>query len=674
MKVRYLSLVIAAVFSNQLLAKDIQELEATEVTAQEKSQYNVSSEELLDEQVNDIKGIFKKIAAVDVSNSARYSQKTYIRGVEEHSANVTIDGARQDGQMFHHAGNQMVDTSMLKSVSVELGASSVLSGYGANVGAIKYETLDPQDMLAPSQKFGFKASTAMDTATEFKQVNFSGYGMLTEKLSALASVNWNESGDIETPDKDPIVNKHSELKSSLIKLVYDFSDVEQLDFSAQRYEDSGHRAFSGEKPGATTIEEALGFNGYERDTYTLNYHNNSDNPLLNLSVDAYLNEKRMVRSDATGTNWYHDADGWHKDGTAYTPARDYSYKTVGLNVRNTFIINDIAWTAGIESFKSKQGIKVAGLKEITLADGTKKSADVSVNHGPESSLIGAYVQGEFELGAFTVVPGVRYDSYTLSGAYDSSFNQFSPKLTVDWQANENLLFKAGYGRIFKGPGLPETLMIKEGMTQSAEAKAETGNHIEFNIIQDLQSALNVDSASAYLNLYQYTIDNSYHPTKNTSLNRSRFDLTMTGVEAGFNISHQDLTGYISYSYNTGEDAYPTYTADNLYSGTHVIRVGADYQVSDSLLIGWNSNFSSSASLDYVEDGNQKADKAGFGVSDFWLDYQVTQVEGLSLNLAVENAFDKAYQNHNSFGMYWGSSTYNDNEVGRNFKLAASYQF
>ena len=62
------------------------------------------------------------------------------------------------------------------------------------------------------------------------------------------------------------------------------------------------------------------------------------------------------------------------------------------------------------------------------------------------------------------------------------------------------------------------------------------------------------------------------------------------------------------------------------------------------------------------------------MTNFWLDYQVAQVQGLSLNLAVENAFDKAYQNHNSFGMYWGSSTYNDNEVGRNFKFAASYQF
>lgn len=681
MKVRYLSLIIAATLSNQLSAKDIQELATTEVSAKESRQYKVSAKELDLIQVSDIKGIFNRVAGVSVSNSTRYSQKTYIRGVEEHSANVTIDGARQDGQMFHHAGNQMVDSTMLKAVSVELGASSVLSGYGANIGAIKYVTKDPKDLLAVDQKLGFRIGADGDTATDFKQLNLGAYGMLSEQLSALAILNWNESGDIETPNKADIVNKHSKLKSGLVKLVYDFSDAEQLDFSAQRYDDGGHRALSGEKPGVTTLSEALGFNGYERDTYTLNYHNNSANPLLDLSIDAYFNEKKMVRGAASGANWYRDSEGkWHKDGTAHTPEREYTYKTIGLNIRNTFIVNDIAWTAGIESFKSEQAIDVAGLKQITLTDGTKKSEDVAVRNGPEASLLGAYVQAEFKFGALTVVPGVRYDAYSLGGAYDASLNQLSPKLAVNWQANKDLSFKMGYGRIFKGPGLPETLMIQEGMKQSDGVKAETGNHIEFNVLQDLQSQLNVDSASAYINVYQYTVDNSYHPTKNTSLTRGLFDLTMKGAEAGFNLSHQDLSVYINYSYNTGENAYTNYATDNLYSGTHVIKVGADYQLSEALVLGWNSYFASSANLDGTARNRsgklvtEKVTKAGYGVSNFWLNYQVPQVSGLSVKLAVENAFDKAYQNHNSFGMYWGNAAYNDNEVGRNFKLGASYQF
>lgn len=672
MKKRYLSLIITATLSNQLIAQEVQELEVTQVAANKSDNTSISSDTLNKIQVNDTKGIFTRIAGVNVGNSTPYSQKTYIRGVEEHAANVTIDGARQDGQLFHHAGNQMVDPAMLKSVSVELGASSVLSGYGSNIGAIKYETVDPKDILAPEQKVGFRVLTAIDTATEFKKLNFSTYGKLTDQLSALASLNWTESGDIETPDADPIVNKHSELKSGLLKLVYDFSDVEQLDISAQRYDDGGHRALSGEKPGVTSLDQALGFNGYVRDTYTLSYQNASSDPLLDLSVNAYFNEKKMVRAGSSNTDT-------ETNTTVVTPDRDYSYKTIGLDIRNSFIVNGINWTAGIESFKSEQEITTSALKVTTLDDGTETTEDISVPNGPEATLVGAYIQSELNFGDVTIIPGVRYDSYSLGGVYDSSFNQLSPKLAVNWQANDDLMLKANYGRIFKGPGLPETLMISEGMTQSDDAKAETGNHIEFNIIQDLAEALNVNSANVYMNVYRYTIDNSYHPTKNTTLVRGLYDLTMKGVEAGFKLQNQDLSTYIAYSYNTGENAYPTYTTDNFYSGTHVLKIGVDYQVSNALLIGWDSNFSSHANLDDsgISDGTlvtEEIEKSGFGVSNAWLNYQVESIDGLAVNLAVENIFDKAYQNHNSFGMAWGNADYNDNEVGRNFKLSASYQF
>lgn len=681
MKARYLSLVITSVLSSHVFASDLQQLATAQVEEKMDNEQQITAVELENTQANDVRGILKKFAGISVSNSARYSQKTYIRGVEEHSANVTIDGARQDGQLFHHSANQMIDPFMLKAVTVELGATSALSGYGANVGAISYETKDPTDLLAPEQKFGFIASASADTATEYQAVNASGYGMLTNKLSVLAMLGWNESGDIETPDADPIVNKHTEMKSGLVKVVYDFSNTEQLDFSVQRYDDGGHRALSGEKPGVTSLSEALGFNGMERDTYTLSYSNNHENPLLDLSANLYLNGKRLVRSPESGDNWWLDLEGkWHKDGTAETPEQEFSYKTLGFDIRNNFIINDITWTAGLEGFQSEQSISVDGFKEVTGSDGTKYLVDLNVTNGPEASLVGAYLQAELALGDFTVIPAIRYDDYSLGGAYDSSFEQLSPKLEVNWQVNQDLLAKFGYGRIFKGPGLPETMLILEGMTQSADAKAETGNHIEFNIIQDFQDILNVDNASAYANIYHYTIDNSYHPTKNWKLTRGIYDLTMYGLEAGFSLSHQALTTYINYSYNSGENAFDTYTTDNYYSGTHIIKLAIDYQFTESLLVGWNSEFAKGAELDNTsieksgDISTEQISKAGYGIHNLWLDYQVLAVDGLSFKLALENVFDKAYQYHNSWGMFWGNPDKGDNEVGRNAKFSVSYQF
>ncbi|MBB1268025.1 TonB-dependent receptor domain-containing protein [Shewanella sp. SR44-3] len=684
MKLSYLSLAIASllsgqVLSGQVLAAEVQELAVTEVKATDTKQNTVTSEKLDNRQVNDIKGALSELAGVSVSNGVRYSQKTYLRGMEEHSANVTIDGARQDGQLFHHSGNQIVDPSMLKAVSVELGASSVLSGYGANVGAISYVTKDPKDLLALDQKFGFKVATAADTATEFQQVNVSGYGRLTEQLSLLGMMSWNESGDIETPDREPIVNKHSELKSGLVKAVYDVDDNQQLAVSLQHVEDAGHRALSGEKPGATSVEEALGFNGYERDTYTVNYRNDSANPLLDLSVDAYYNQKKMLRGAQTGDFEIRDSAGkWQKQGIEFIPERDYSYKTLGLNIRNTMDINDIPWTVGIETFKSEQAID-AGTGLITRNDGTKTTVVRAVNNGPEARLIGGYIQGEFNFGTLQIIPGVRFDSYKLGGAYDNSFSQFSPKLNLFWQASETLGLKAGYGRIFKGPGLPETLMISADMTASPDAKAETGNNIEFGVSYDFASLVNLDSANLYANIYQYNIDNYYHPTKNTNLARGISDLTKKGIEAGMTVQHQDLKTYVNYSYNTGEKAFDDYTTDDYYSGTHMVKLGLNYLATDELTLGWDSIFASSASLDDRSVANgavitEPVEKAGYGVSNIWASYDVEQLNGLSLKLAVDNLFDKAYQDHNSFGMYWGNAGYNDNEVGRNFKFAVSYQY
>jgi hemoglobin/transferrin/lactoferrin receptor protein len=681
MKTKYLSFIIASLLSSQALSADIQRLAETSVDDNNTDANKVvNAQDIENTQANDIKKVLKLVAGVSVANGVRYSQKVYIRGLEEHAANVTLDGARQDGQLFHHSGNQMIDPSMLKQVEVELGASSVLSGYGANVGSIKYETKDAADLLAPEQKFGFKLGVSADSATEFRQMNLALYGMATDKLSILAMGNMNESGDIETPDSDPIISKHSELTSGLVKVVYDFDDSQQLDLSAQRYDDGGNRNFSGEKPGAKTLEETLGYNGYIRDTYTLNYHNNSVNPLLNLHINAYYNDKKMEREGQSSDNWFRDSEGkWHKDGTSITPERVYSYQTTGLDIRNTSMLGDIAWTYGIESFKSEQSIAAGGLSDITLADGTKQSKKISFEKGPTATLLSGYVQAEFNVGDVQLIPGIRYDDYSLGGTYDTSFSKASPKFIANWQAHNDLKLGFSYGRIFKGPGLPETLMIQEGMKESPETKAETGNHYEVNAIYDFAPLTNLDNFTFFANIYQYNIDEYYHPTKNTNLNKTH-DLLMQGMEAGVDIAHQELSGAIKYSYNIGEEDREAFVTDALTTGTHRVNLSVQYEIGDSVTVGWNTLLASSAELtdtyfnrqgDLVNDDVQKA---GYGVSDAWVNYQPMDIAGLSVQFGIDNVFDKAYQDHNSFGMYWGNAEYNDNEVGRNINLTLNYQY
>ncbi len=682
MKFKYSLLSIALFSANYAIASEVQELNTSEVVAKtDDISVEISSQELENKQVNDIKGALNQVAGVTVSNSVRYSQKTYLRGVEEHSANITIDGVRQDGQLFHHAGNQTIDTSLLKAITVNLGASSVLSGYGANTGSVSYQTKNPEDLLKDDQVFGAKVGVSADSATEFRQVNLNAYGRINEKFSLLGIFTHNESGDIEIPDADPIVNKHSELESQLLKGVYDFDDNQAIVVNLQLIEDGGNRAFSGEKPGRSILDQEENYNGYKRDTYSIVYTNNSDNPLIDLYINAYFNEKLMNRGSFSGDNWVRDADGnWQIDGTAFVPERDYQYQTNGLDIRNSAMINSTLWTYGIESFKSEQSISAYGLYEATTSDGTVTTTDLSVDNGPTARLLGAYVQAEFILGDFTLIPGIRYDDYQLGGLYDLSFNKASPKFLLSWQTTRDLNISVGYGKIFKGPGLPETLTINNDIRQADDVAAETGDHTELNINYDLSATLGIEQANFYTNLYQFSIDGSFHPTKNTSLDRSRSNLDNAGIEAGFRFAHQSLSGFINYSFNDAERDYIEYISDDLYSGTREVNIGLVYQVNTQAALGWNLTWVDDAKLDnrFIDrSGNLNSvdvEKPGYEVSSIWAYYEPQSVADLRFNLAIDNLFDEAYQNHKSFGLYWGSTDYNDNEVGRNIKASISYQF
>ena len=65
------------------------------------------------------------------------AQKIYVRGIEETSLNVSIDGARQGGNLYSHSGdNSNIDPFLLKQVTVEPGTGSALTGPGALGGAI----------------------------------------------------------------------------------------------------------------------------------------------------------------------------------------------------------------------------------------------------------------------------------------------------------------------------------------------------------------------------------------------------------------------------------------------------------------------------------------------------------------------------------------------------------
>ena len=89
--------------------------------------------------------MFKNQTSVNVGGSVSNAQKIYLRGVEDANVNITVDGARQNVNLFHHQGRMNVDPDLLKQVEVEAGPAAADQGYAALGGSVAFTTKDADD-------------------------------------------------------------------------------------------------------------------------------------------------------------------------------------------------------------------------------------------------------------------------------------------------------------------------------------------------------------------------------------------------------------------------------------------------------------------------------------------------------------------------------------------------
>ncbi|MGL2780947.1 TonB-dependent receptor [Helicobacter pylori] len=140
----------------------------------------IDRKELQQRQSNQIRDIFRTRADVNVASGGLMAQKIYVRGIESRLLRVTIDGVAQNGNIFHHDANTVIDPNMIKEVEVIKGAANASAGPGAVAGKLSFTTIDANDFLRKNQTYGAKAEAAFYT-------NF-GYRM--NATAAYRGKNW----------------------------------------------------------------------------------------------------------------------------------------------------------------------------------------------------------------------------------------------------------------------------------------------------------------------------------------------------------------------------------------------------------------------------------------------------------------------------------------------------
>ena len=160
------------------------ELSAITVTANQSSN-QVGSDKINVRQADSIRDVLRDIPGVYVGGTNNMNQQIQIRGVGESGLNISIDGARQLGTIFHHTGRTLIDPDLLKRVNVDVGSHSVSSGMGALGGAVQFTTVSATDMLQDGEAFGGKVKSSYATNNNQWQNSVMLFGKPMEQLDVL---------------------------------------------------------------------------------------------------------------------------------------------------------------------------------------------------------------------------------------------------------------------------------------------------------------------------------------------------------------------------------------------------------------------------------------------------------------------------------------------------------
>ncbi|MAD42448.1 MAG: TonB-dependent receptor [Arcobacter sp.] len=615
---------------------------------------SVSAKQLDEQQASDVQDVLKSLPSVSVAGNSRYGQKVYVRGLEDKFANITIDGAKVGGELFHHAGDQTIDAELLKITSVELGPNSALSGPGVVNGTFEYETKDPSDFLAENEVFGGKISLGYETARERKKGSVAVFGKINDKVEFVGMGSISNDGTLTLGNDEKINNKESKLKSGLAKLVIKPNDYNTIKIAYNRYEDGGDRNISGEKVGSETNEED--YSSLNRDTYTLDYKYTPDNEYVNVEANVYTNKQYMERDALTQVS---------NGDTINYPDREYINSSKGYDLRNTSLLGLHKLTYGTDYTHEEQEVNADGLTE-NVTTGTFSDNN---REGGETDNIGLYIEDEMAFDRLTLTLGARYDHYKLGGIYDGTFEQLSPKMKLKYQTSENLALRAGYGRIFKGPALGETLTLGSSVVQDVDTNAQTGHNYEVGFDYNLTKTLNADDAIVGFNVYRYNVDDYSDPSKNEAL-ASQGDIVIWGTETMFSYDKDKFGITASHTYTDGEQKKDGIKYEPQTANIHVFKVGANYRVSKEFKANYNAQFV--PGNDWKSE-TETRERGGYAVHDVNFTFTPNVIKNATFNFGIANIFDKAYVNHTGFGAYSGN-TNKAYEIGRNFKFELAYKF
>ncbi|WP_417071013.1 TonB-dependent hemoglobin/transferrin/lactoferrin family receptor [Niveibacterium terrae] len=659
-------------------------------------------------------------------DSRRFGEGTInIRGIEDNRVLMLTDGVR--GADFRSPGTTNYDANnrdlpfveFLKQIEIVRGPSSSLYGSDAIGGVVGFLTLDPADLLkgrsfATGASLGYYSADKSTRSTAYLATG----GDKLQSLLMVGQAHGQETdnqGDVAVQGRtrsapNPLSWKKTDLLGKVVftpsaahrfKLTLEHKES-QTDVDAQRV---------GNTASLARITTNLGSDSLQRDRIVLDYdYTPTASWFDSLAVRLYAqrqatdNENLQLR-----TNTSSSCSASSAGTTNCRVDQNFAYRQshTGLSVQQEkaftlWLPQQATWGADLLRTRTEEAKYMTwtnlatGASSNTLIGDTYPRTDYPRGHTDQ---LGLFAQDEIRVGALSLVPGLRFDSFKLSpeddplykrtdgrSAVSKSDSHLSPKLAALYAMSPDWNLYAQYVEGYRGPNYEE---LNRWFANGSQRYAVIGNP---ELEPETSRSVEIGSKyagprwggqfSLYQNHYskfiEYTLLPSGDPRGVTGYSTYQYQ-NLDGVV----IRGGELRGYwqalpalrLSAALAVTQGSV-TSTGEPLNSvEPKRISVAAAWTPSDKWGAEWRLRAASgkehidTSSTDYYR-------PSGYGVNDLSAWWQIQS--RVRINVALNNVFDKSYY-------LWGDVrraglTANDlapefyTQPGRNFALTVKLDY
>ena len=414
-----------------------------------------------------------------------------IRGLQGNNVLLLVDGIRVPnqfsfGSLSSGRGN-FLDVDGFRKIEVVRGPSSTQYGSDGLAGIVHFQTFNPSDFIEQGMDKGGFARTGYSSVDNSSNTTFA-YAGKSQDLQGMVLGNIQSGHQLENQGSNysPGINRSAPNPADyrnwyvLSKALLRLNSVSSIGITYESQNLGQNVNNLSDLSRAVATSTASDTTSRDRISGEYRYRDTANEVIQAAKVMLYLQD-----ASVTQKSYQESAVGGGRSYPWRSRTNTYSQNTKGLNTSfesNTTAILNQRLTYGLDwsSADISSQINAAG-------NGT------SITPAPSSKydLGGTFLQSEMEFGDLTLIPAIRYDSYSIkpqTGATTTnSGSAVSPALGAVWNWAAAFRPFINWGRAFGAPTPDQALATHANsgpgsnyrVIANPNLKPQTGNGIEF---------------------------------------------------------------------------------------------------------------------------------------------------------------------------------------------------